>query len=189
MVGRKFRLSTHQKNEERRKQLKKNESATPTAEIAIPHQIVTDESFTVSIQLTSYIDGHVFSSDALCHRLSSQPLPPLWMIVCAPPLTLCKLRVQQEEQASKADITINISISANLEWMLHFLKQELTPSRCPLLREVPMKLTNVTAVVRMMALLDSAKLCVGNSEEKFFRLWRHRALTLHGSASMEVVLL
>ena len=184
MGGRKFRLGTHRKNEERRKRLKKNESAPPTAEIATPHQIVTDESFTVSIPLTSYIDGHVVSSDALCHRLSSQPLPPLWMIVCTP-LTLCKLRVQQQEQASKADITISI-VSVNLEWILHFLKQELTPSKCPLLRELPMKLTNVTAVVRMMALIDSAKLCAGNSEEKFFGLWHHQALTLHGSASMEV---
>ena len=133
-----------------------------------------------------YIDGHVLSSDALCHQLSSQPLPPLCMIVCTPPLTLCKLRVQQEEQASKADITINISISGNLKWTLHFLKQELTPSRCPLLRELPVKLTNVTAVVHMMTLLDSAKLCAGNSKEKFFGLWRHQALTLHGSVSMEV---
>ena len=158
MGGRKFRLSVHRKNEERRKPLKMNESAPPTAEIAIPHQIATDESLNVSIPLTSYIDGHVLSSDALCHRLSSQPLPPLWMIVCTPPLTLCKLRVQQEEQASKADITTNISISGNLEWTLHFLKQELTPSRCPLLRELPMKLPNVTAVVHIMTLLDSAKL-------------------------------
>ena len=100
MGGRKFRLSTHQKNEEQRKQLKKNESSPPTAEIATPHQIVTDESFTVSIPLSPYIDGHVFSSDALCHRLSSQPLPHFWMIVCTP-LALCKLRVQQQEQESK----------------------------------------------------------------------------------------
>ena len=55
MCGRKFQLSAHRKNEERRKQLKQNESAPPTAEIAIPHQIVTGESLTVSIPLTSYV--------------------------------------------------------------------------------------------------------------------------------------
>ena len=82
MGGRKFRLSTHRKNEERRKRFKKNESAPPTAKIATPHQIVTDESFTVSIPLTSYINGHVFLSDSLCHQLSPQPLLPLWMMVC-----------------------------------------------------------------------------------------------------------
>ena len=49
-----------------------------------------------------------------------------------------------------------------------------------------MKLTNVAAVVHMMILLGSAKLCAGNSEEKREVLWRHQALTLHGSVSMEV---
>ena len=143
---------------------------------AIPHQINTDESLTILIPLTSYIDGHVSSTDALCHRPSSQFLPPLWMIVCIPPLTLCKLIAQQEEQASKADIT-NISISGNLEWTLHFRKQELTPTRCPLLREFPVKLTNVTAVVCRWPSWILPNSVQGTPN--LFGLWRHQSVVVN----------
>ena len=190
MGGRKFRLGTHRKNEERKRKRKREQEDVEqcdqplTLVISIPHNIVTVPSLTISLPVASYISGLVHSSETLGTRLAaSLVLPPLWMTNSSAPLTLCKLRVGQEEQASRPDITTIIRLSDNLEWTLFIFGKELCPQSCPLLRELPLQLTSVAAVGDMMRLLDSTKLCVGNSDEKFLELWHHRSLTLHGSSS------
>ncbi len=151
--------------------------------VAIPRQLVTIPPLTVSLPIESYLGGHVQSSAALLSRLSSLSLPPSWIVASTEPLTLCKLRVQQEGQASRADVTTTISISSQLGWTVFHSGKELTPTSCSLLSELPFELTSVTAVRHLITCLDSTKMCAGNSDEKFLKLWHHRTLTLHGSHS------
>ena len=181
MGGRKFRLSTHRKNEER----KRRAQPVPLSLIvAIPLQLVVVPALIVSLPLACYTSGHVQSSDSLCARLtSSLSLPPSWIIASTTSLTLCKLRVQQNGQASRADIIFTLSITSELEWTLSVSNLELSPASCPILAEVPHTLSSVAVVHHLMVLLDSTKLCVGNPDRKFIDLWQHRALTLHGSSS------
>lgn len=171
MGGRKFRLSKHRKNEERkRKWAKSHESTLPA-------------SLTISLKLETYIDGNVQSSESLYTRISSlSSLPSSWIIASTNPLTLCKLRIQ-EEQTRGARITATLSLTSDLEWTLVFLDKEISSNLCPLLHELPSKLTSVAVVHRMMLLIDSAKVCVGNPDAQFVELLRHRLLTIHGSSS------
>ena len=193
MGGRKFRLSTHRKNEERKKRRMKNEERKKqTAEpdpsplslvVSISLQLVTIPALIISLPLASYINGCIQSSESLYLRLCSLPLPSSWHIASRTPLTLCKLRLHQTEQASRADTIFTFRISSELKWTLSFLNQTLSAAGCPLLAEVPQFLTSVVAVRKLMMLLDSTMVCTGNPDSKFLDLVQHRALTLHGSAS------
>ena len=141
MGGRRFRLSAHRKNEERKK---KEEPAPSPLVVTISRQLVTNPAMSISIPLAAYIDGHVQSSDYLGARLSSSlSLPSSWIIASRTPLTLCKLRVHLEGQPSRADITFTLSISSTLEWDLSFLSLKLSSAVCPLLAEVTHTLTSV----------------------------------------------
>ena len=72
MGGRRFTLSTHRKNEERKK---KAEPFPSSLVVAISLQLVKILAMSISISLAAYIDGHVPSSDCLSSRLSSLSLP------------------------------------------------------------------------------------------------------------------
>ena len=185
MGGRKFRLSTHRKNEEQKKRTAEPDPSPLRLVVSISLQLVTIPALIVSLPLASYTNGCIQSSKSLYFRLSSLPLPSSWYLASRTPLTLCKLhvRLHQTEQASRADTIFTLSISSELEWTLVFLNQTLSAAGCPLLAEVPQFLTSVVAVRNLMMLLDSTIVCTGNPDGKFRDLLQHRALTLHGSAS------
>jgi len=180
MGGRRFTLSTHQKNEEHKQ---KAEPPPSSLVVAISVQLVKIPAMSISIPLAANTNGHIPSSDCLSSRLSSLSLPTSWIIASRTPLTLCNLRVHPVGQPSRADITFSLSISSGLEWTLSFLNLKLNSTVCPLLAEVRRTLTSVAAVHHLMTFLDSTKLCIGNPDGKFLDLWQHRALTLHGSSS------
>ena len=164
MGGRKFRLGTHRKNEERKKQ--RAEPAPPPLVVSISLQLVTIPALMISLPLAAYADGRVHSSESLWVRLSSLSLPTSWIIASRTPLTLCKLRVHQEGEASRADVTFTLSISSELEWTLSFVNLKLNSTVCPLLAEMPHTLDSVAAVRCLMMLLDSTNLCIGNPDGK-----------------------
>ena len=180
MWGRNFRLSTHRKmwNKRRGRQKKLAQHLS-----AIHREHVTITPLTISLPIESYLGGHVQSSVALVHHLTSQSLMPSWIVASMDPLTLCYLRVQKQGQSSMADVTITVSISCELKWAVVFSGKELTLTNCPLLCEMPHELTSVNAVLGVISLLNTTKLCAGNPDEKFHKLWHHRTLTLHGSLS------
>ena len=140
MGGRKFRLSTHQKNEERMKRRMKNEEQKKqTAEpdpsplrlvVSISLQLVTIPALIILLPLASYTNDCIQSSESLYLRLSSLPLPSSWHIASKIPLTLCKLRLHQTEQASRADTIFTFRISSELKWTLSFLNQTLSAAGC-----------------------------------------------------------
>ena len=143
MGGRKFRQSTHRKNEERKRREKKEEKQAQQLPpiVSTPCQPVTVPPLTVSLPIESYFGGCVQSSVALHLRLTSLPLPSSWIIASTDPLTLCKMRLHQEGQAN---VTTTISIDGELGWTVFFSGKELTPTSCPLLAKLPHKLDSVS---------------------------------------------
>lgn len=184
MGGRKFRLGRHRKNEElkRRERKEKELETTPLVlTVSIPRQSLVVPSLTVSLPLTSYLDSHVTALVDLHSRLSQHRLPSSWTLTSRSPLTLCKLRVQLAEQGSCVDVIAVITIKSDFEWTLSFMNHQLTPTMCPVLSQVPSKIASISSVHSMISLLESVKVCTGNTETRFIELWQHRSLTLHGS--------
>ena len=173
MGKRKFRLSVHRKNEERKRQQKKTEETTAESAlvVSIPRHLVTISAFEISIPVSAYQDGPVISVDQLCSRLTSIPLLKSWVISSTKPLILSKVRVNTRTMNS--DILFTISIDAGMKWSL-FLQQALLDSRrCPLLRKVPaLTLNSVGTVHQLLSIVDASKICRGNPEKKFIDQWQ-----------------
>ena len=93
MGRRKFRLSVHRKNEERKRQWKKSEhiAADSSLVVTIPRKLVTISAFKISIPMSAYKDGPVASADKLYSWLQSFPLPKGWIFASAKPLILSKV--------------------------------------------------------------------------------------------------
>lgn len=190
MGGRKFRLSVHRKNEERKKAKNKSSDADSTA--CTTHQPVTlpvkslELSLNVSIPLDVFINGQCYSLKSLSNRLSAWMTSALpshlhpWKIASQEPLVLCKLEVQQSDQSSRADAIFTITIDQELKWIIVFKQQKLTVTRCHLLNDLPTILDSVSNVSCLLQFLDSTKYCIGNPDNHFIEIWKHRSLTLHG---------
>ena len=177
MGGRKFRLS-HRKNKERKQRLKKNKSLV----VSIPRELVTITSFKLSFPISVYAEGTVSSLESLSSRLVSLPLPDSWIVANKRPLTLCKLRVQHDPSSARADVSMSLGITDQLQWSLSLTNKQLDPSLCPLLSGMPPALTSATIVCSLLRLLNSTKICVGNPDTQFLNIWKQRSLTLHGSS-------
>ena len=183
MGRRKFRLSTHRKNEERRRQKKEVDSHMDkelSLVVSIPRYLVTVQvpALTVSLPLSLYRDGLVTSVISLQIRLKSLSLPESWILASSHPLVLSKLRVLPE--ASQAQILFTLSISAELKWSLCVLNMPVSRTHCTLLNEVPTTLCSASSVYNLVRNVDAAKICQGNQEKKFLDCWQKRSLTLHG---------
>lgn len=163
---RKFRLSVHRKNEERKKKLLKDRA--------------TDAS-SISVTSVSVLPppSDVDSSVQLHQNLLKVPLPPQWLVISADPLTICKMTVYTDKSAKAS---ASISIKRELEWTMYYLEHKLNSLNCPMLNVLPSRIKNVAMVKQMMLLIDNSKLCIGNSDAKFIELFEQRKLTLHVSS-------
>jgi len=175
MGGRRFRLSVHRKNEERKKAMKKGACCSQViqeAAVPIPRQVTADvihSQVTTLMSSSSFTDSH-----------------PSWKIATADPaLTLCKLEVQQlsSSEALCGRVMMSLSINAELKWTVHYLQHQLTAANCPLLSSLPDTISNVAEIVQIIKTLDAAKYCVGNCDQDFVDYWQYRLSTLHGIAS------
>jgi len=103
MGKRKFRLSVHRKNEERKKVKNKErelevhpmEQVTPATQ-----QESATKCLTISIPLHFFTESHISTFTNLHSRISSLMTSPFfisshpsWKVVWPEPLTLCKLKV------------------------------------------------------------------------------------------------
>ena len=77
MGGRKFRLSTHEKNEEREKKREGEGEASCATTTSCCHPLSHGEStpLMVSLPIESYVGGHIQSSASMCSRLALVSLP------------------------------------------------------------------------------------------------------------------
>ena len=88
MGRRKFRLSTHRKNEERKRQKEVDSHMDKELSlvVSIPQCRVTVRvpALTVSLPLSLYRDGHVTSVSSLQTRLKSLSFPKSWILASSP---------------------------------------------------------------------------------------------------------
>ena len=193
MGKRKFRLSVHRKNEERKKKAMKTlQVEHPPQPDVTPPPVKEQDCLPVSIPLHFFTESCVSSLSNLHCRVSLMMTSPsftsshpTWKIVYTEPLTLCKLEVQQascEAEAMCGCVVMSLSISTELKWTLHYLNHPLSVES-PLLNSLPNTVNSVAVVMKLIETLDSAKVCIGNSDVKFLEYWEHRASTLHGITS------
>ena len=154
---RKFRLSVHRKNEERKKLQQKRSRTTDTS-------TDTPSTSTTTAQLLLPNSDALVSSIQLHQKLIQLSLPPQWIIITAEPLTLCKMTVCSGKPA-KAFATI--SIDHELQWTVHYLEHNLCSLGCSMFSVLPLMIDNVTVVQRLMQLLDNLKPCTGNNDDAF----------------------
>ena len=184
MGRRKFRLSVHRKNEERKRDLKKLEMLKqtikdPSLTVSIPRNLITISSFKISFPVAVYRDGSISSVDQLYSRLTSFPLPKSWIFASSKPLVLSKVRVNP--RTTQADVLFTLTIDDQLKWSLFLHNVSVDLNRCPLLRAVPHALNSASFVHKVLNFVDTSKMCTGNSEQRLLDQWQRRSLTLHGS--------
>ena len=151
MGGKKFRLSRH-KNEEQKRRLK-NKSLV----VSIPRELVIPLHSNLAFQYLCNAEGTISSLESLSSRLASLPLLDSWIIANTRPLTLCKLRIQHEPSSARADVSMSIGVTDQLKWSLSLTNKQLDPGLCPLLSGVPSALTSAMAVCSLSRLLNSTK--------------------------------
>lgn len=177
MGGRKFLLSKR-KNSERKKRLKKKGAL----QVSIPRELVCLRSFRLSYPVSVFVEGHVLSLESLASRISSLSLPESWKIASLNPLTLCQLRIQHKSSQTRADVSLCLSITNQLQWSLTVTDQPVNPALCPFLSGVQPTLNSASAVFFLLRVLNATKICLGNPDKKFLDHWHRRSLTLHGSS-------
>ena len=190
MGGRKFKLSVHRKNEERKKMAKRKspdtKNACTTSQVVTPPVEPPELSLNISIPLDVFVNGHCSSLDSISNRLlswmtSARPSHmDSWKIASQDPLVLCKLHIQESEQGSMVEATMTITIDRELKFAVVFKQQNLTATRCPLLNDLPTITDSVSSVSCLLQFLDSIKHCIGNPDKHFIEMWKQRSLTLHG---------
>ena len=140
------------------------------------------KSLVVSLPISSYVDAPVESTEILYTRITSAlPLPSNWIIDTATkvPITLCKLRISSESLPPRADILITLTITADKRWAVSFIHRSIDSSNCSLLSVLPPTVSSVAFIRSFMSLMDSSKMCLGNSDPTFLANWQQRSLTLH----------
>ena len=167
MGGRRFRLSTYRKNEERAEKSQTCLEDSP--------------SYAVSLPISVYLEGTVSKvADLSLRLLSGHCIPPTWTVARQFPLLLCKLNTHD----TTASLSISLSVQHNFCWTITVRSQVLTSVICPLLIGVPDKVVSASAVCKLLSTIDGSKHCPGNPEPRFLEQWRQRSLTLHGHSGM-----
>ena len=184
MPGRKFRLGVYRKNEERKKYACK---ALPVSieltkevmvfRVSIPLALL---KFVVSIPLSVFLSTPVVSPHALRTRLQTRALPPSWIIAptATDSLVLCKLRYQPFH--SNADVLFTVTINPHLEWRIMLCGNHLDLTKHEFLSSLPSRICSFIDLIHVLESLDSCRICIGNSEEKFLSVVRHRNSTPKG---------
>ena len=179
MGGRKFRLSKHRKNEERKRRQKRAQTCSDDSPSRPDSS--QPEIYTVSLPMSAYLDRTVSTVATLTSRLlGGHHVPSTWFVARQIPLLLCKLSTHD----TTASVEITLSIQHNFFWTVTVGNQVVTPDRCPLLIGVPDKLTSASAVCKLLSTIDDLKHCPGNVEPRLLEQWRQRSLTLHGHSGM-----
>ena len=177
MGGRKFRLGTHRRNEERKRRQKKAEERQTSLEDSSSPA----ETLTVSLPMSVYLEGTVSNVSHLSSRLlSGHCVPSTWILARQIPLLLCKLSTHD----NAASLSISLSIQHDFCWTITMGSQVLTSTLCPLLVGRPDRLVSASAVREVLSTVDDSKHCTGNTEPRFVEQWKQRSLTLHGLSGM-----
>lgn len=181
---RKFRLSVHRKNEERKRWKPKMVVKIPrellgsptTLPVSIPLcSLPAPENLIVSLPVSAYISSEVETSQALYTRLARIDLPQSWYLAASNPLTLCKVRLHPNSA-----VNFTLTISEHLLWTISVFTRTIDYDAIPSAASLSLTLTNVDMVIRVLKYFDSCRLCSGNSEDKLLSVWDYKSKTSHG---------
>ena len=188
MGRRKFRLSVHRKNEERRKAapaLRRVSvpsdliTAVPVGSMTIQsskadlHPVVENQRmedtgpFLVSFPLSVFMLSEVHTLDVLLSRLKMTTLPSMWVILDGLPLFICRMHSTQLQPT----VLMSVKVTAELQWSATVLDKMVTPEQFPELGEVPSTISAVTQLCRRIEILDDAKLCIGNPDDILVQMY------------------
>ena len=139
----------------------------------------------VSVPHELYMACPVETLHALRGHLRSQSLPPQWYFSDASSTLL--LFKTCEEAAGIADaLHCSIECHENLSWNVDVFGKKLDPATSPLLAsQFSTALRSVLDVMKVIAFIDSCKLCVGNGEQRFLDVIQHREAIQQGTIFCE----
>ena len=179
MGGRKFRLAVHRKNEERKKRQKKCDAIMVQETNEDTTASVSALTCPISLSLAAFTSAHVQSLSQLSRHVKALISKySTWNITAEDPLIISKLVIQGEE-ATEVAVIATIVVSSDFHWTLMWRTQQVDTTVNPLFSGVPEKIQLVDDMEKVLTLIDSAEVCVGNPDEKFLDLWHYRSTTLN----------
>ena len=193
MGGRKFRLDTHRKNEERRCRSTVSVQILPVIPlrltVSIPRQVadIQPSNLVVSLPLSAFTSSRQPSLEALQSRVAALSLPSQWVFASqqqASHMTLCKLITTQPQ--FQASVSFSLTIHDQFSWTLSIGKFQLDPAKCPVLTSQSVTLDSVALILNLLELVDSCGICSGNSETEYLDILAHRLTTPCGSSGKSV---
>ena len=149
---------------------------------------MTPSTLMVSLPLSVYIDAPADSVDILHTRVTSLPLPPAWIVnnAAKTPLSLCKLVMNSGDIQPRARVLVTLTLKADKTWVVSFIHSDINPDNCPVFDRLPPTLTSVSSIRHALSLIDSNKVCSGNSDLSFIASWNQRSLTLHNTSGNKI---
>ena len=135
----------------------------------------------MSLPISIYHSMPVVSLQALQARLQKRALPPSWVVAPASTvdsLVLCKLRYDSSH--SIVDVLFTVTINVHLGWCVMLCGNLLDQTKNKFLSSLPTSICSFGDLVHVLESLDSCRICMGNSEEKFLNVVRHRNSTPKG---------
>ena len=173
MGGRRNRLSVR-KYQESKKPLSLIVTIKLTKEISV---------LTISLPRELYMTCPVKTLPALKARLETMSLPPQWFLLSASGL-LSIFKCQHQGRAVEVFCTVNIDEQLLLECQYPW--QELTPVNSFTPAYLPSVLSSISCMSQILALLDSCRLCIGNSEKRYLEVARHQQSIHQGNGMINI---
>ena len=187
MPGRLFRLSVHRKNEERKKYACKS---LPVS-IGLSKEFMVFKlsislvllKYVISLPISVYLSTPVVSPQTLRTRLKTRALPPSWVIVPPSSPTVGSLvlgKFRHNSSRSTADVFFMVTINCHFGWHVVLCGNHLDRSKNEFLSSLPPTICTFYDLVQLLESLDSCRICMGNCEEKFLDVVKHRNSTPKG---------
>ena len=176
MGRRKLRLRVCKYGERRHSESEKEEKSQLIVSIELTSKISV---LRVSLPREMYLVCPVDTLPALGARLKCQRLPPQWYISDALPSSLRVFKMHEE--AGVPEISCTIECHEDLYWSVNIMGKKLDPATSQeLAANFAATLQSVPELMRVLAFMDSCRLCIGNSEQKFIDVVKHHEVVQQG---------
>ena len=147
--------------------------------VKIPLTLLPPADLVLHLPITAFLSSEAKNADVLFTRLSAvRALPTGWIIpehsTRSPNTSFILCKLQQHPPALTPSFIFTIVFNAQCKWKLTVGSFEVTGNSSNLLSQVPPVLSNVKAVIELISLLDSSKLCEGNNDDKFIDLMHNK---------------
>ena len=83
-------------------------------------------------------------------------------------IVLCKIVLRSRSLGE--DLFFNLRINADFSWILLLLGKYINPATTTFLQQFPQLTVSVADIKRVIQMLDSSRVCIGNGDDKFSNL-------------------